>query len=137
MKKIKLLIVLLLTLVLSSCATIMTGTSSPLSINSNVRDSKIYVDGVYNGNAPIMVNLQTKRDHVIKIEAEGYEPYMAVVRNKASGWVWGNLFFGIGGVVGLVIDFASGGLYVLEEDTITGNLYKTSVGTLTKDSSIN
>jgi uncharacterized protein YceK len=135
MKKIKLLIVLLLTLVLSSCATIMTGTSSPLSINSNVRDSKIYVDGVYSGNAPIMVNLKTKRDHVIKIEAEGYEPYMTVIKNKASGWVWGNLFFG--GVVGLVIDFASGGLYVLEEDTITGNLYKTSVGTLKKDSSIN
>jgi predicted small secreted protein len=130
MKKLIVLLVLAVSIFLNGCATIMTGTSQPISINSNVNGAKVYVDGFLKGETPLSFDLSTRSHHTIKIEAEGYSPYVEVVRKKASGWVWGNVF--IGGLIGLGVDMISGGLYVLEKDTVNGNLVQTQVGTLVK-----
>ena len=129
MKKVIVLLILV-SIFLNGCATIMTGTSQPVSINSNVEGAKVYVDGFFKGETPVSFDLSTKAHHTIKIEAEGYSPYVETIRKKASGWVWGNVF--IGGLIGLGVDMISGGLYVLEKDSINGTLTQTKVDTLVK-----
>lgn len=122
---------ILLTVCLTGCATIMTGTNHSLTINSNVEGVKVYIDEIYRGSTPIRLDLSTEEKvYTIKIEAEGFVPYIEVVQRKASGWVWGNIF--LGGFIGLGIDMITGGLYVYEKDNITGNLVRSPVGTLEK-----
>lgn len=123
MKKCITAILLASALGLTGCSTIMTGTSQPFTVNSNVPKAKVWVDGGYVGEAPIVLSeLSTKKDHVIRIEAEGYNPVTEVIKREASGWVWGNIF--LGGIIGLGVDMATGGLYIFEKDNITGNLTK-------------
>ncbi|MGL5100360.1 MAG: PEGA domain-containing protein [Fusobacteriaceae bacterium] len=130
MKKLSMVLLLGLTILLTGCATIMTGTSQRVAVNSSVSNAKVYVDGSLRGEAPIILDLATKKDYTIKIEAEGYAPYTEVLRNKASGWVWGNIF--LGGIIGLGVDMITGGLYVLEKDTINGQFYQREVAHLDK-----
>lgn len=128
MKKI-LLIAILSSFLLSGCSTIMNGTSHSLTVNSSVQHAKVYVNEIYKGETPISLDLPTdEKTYTIKIEADGYIPYIEVLQRKASGWVWGNIF--LGGLIGLGVDMATGGLYVYEKDNVTGNLTKVTVDTL-------
>ncbi|MGL5577910.1 MAG: PEGA domain-containing protein [Fusobacteriaceae bacterium] len=128
MKKTMLFFTMILCLIFTGCSTIMTGTTQSLSINSNVNGAKVYVDGSYRGEAPLILDLTTKKDYTIKIEAEGYVSYTEIIKKKASGWVWGNVF--LGGLIGLGVDLATGGLYVFEKDNINGNLSPIKVAQL-------
>lgn len=123
MKKIIKTVILISLLGLGGCATIMTGTSQPFTVNSNIHKAKVYIDGKYAGETPLALEkLSTKKNHTIRIEADGYMPVTEVVKKEASGWVWGNIF--LGGLIGLGVDMATGGLYVFEKDNMTGNLTK-------------
>ena len=131
MKKILLMLVVLSALLMSSCSTLMNGTTHSLTVNSNVQHAKVYVNEIYKGETPISLDLATnKKTYTIRIEADGYIPYTEVIQRKASGWVWGNIF--LGGLIGLGVDMATGGLYIYEKDNITGNLNKVIVGKLEK-----
>lgn len=60
--------------------------------------------------------------HVVRIELDGYEPFAATITSSVSGWVVGNLVFG--GVIGLVVDASTGGMYCLSPDQIHAILIK-------------
>lgn len=123
MKKIINIAVLVSLLGLGGCATIMTGTSQPFTVNSNIHKAKVYIDGKYAGETPLALEkLSTKKNHTIRIEAEGYMPVTEVVKKEASGWVWGNIF--LGGLIGLAVDMGTGGLYIFEKDNVNGNLVR-------------
>lgn len=123
MKKIINIAILVSLLGLGGCATIMTGTSQPFTVNSNIHKAKVYIDDKYVGETPLALEkLSTKKNHIIRIEADGYMPVTEVIKKETSGWVWGNIL--LGGLIGLGIDMATGGLYVFEKDNITGNLVK-------------
>lgn len=128
MKKSLCLLIIAISLLFTSCATIMTGTDQKLSFNSNVPNAKVYIDGQYRGTTPIILSLKTKDSHDIRIEAPGFAPYSNVIQKKVTGWVWGNILFG--GIIGVGIDVITGGLYVFNQDNITGSLVKVPVGQL-------
>lgn len=131
MKKIFVLLGILSALSLTGCSTIMNGTTHNLSVNSNVQNAKVYINGVYKGETPISLTLPTnEKVYTVKIEADGYIPYTEVLQRKASGWAWGNVL--LGGIIGLGIDMATGGLYIYDKDNITGDLNKVQVGKLKK-----
>lgn len=123
MRKVINIAVLVSLLGLGGCATIMTGTSQPFTVNSNIHKAKVYIDGKYAGETPLTLEkLSTKKNHTIRIEADGYIPVTEVIKKETSGWVWGNIL--LGGLIGLGVDMATGGLYVFEKDNMTGNLIK-------------
>lgn len=124
----KFLLFLILGIFATGCSTIMTGTSESLSINSNIQSAKVYVNGDFRGQTPLNIELSTKKDYSIRIEADGYIPYTENIKKKASGWVWGNIF--LGGLIGLGVDLATGGLYVFDKENINGNLSPIKVGNL-------
>lgn len=53
---------------------------------------------------------------------QGYEPYELALNQTVSGWLAGNIVFG--GIIGLVVDAMTGGMYKLEPNQITANLTK-------------
>ena len=111
--------------ILPSCASIMLGTTQDIGISSSPSRAKVTINGVPKGLTPVSINLKRKKKHMISLELSGYEPYEMVLTKSVSGWVWGNIIFV--GIIGLVVDAASGGLYVLEPKNIRANLIKKSI----------
>ena len=111
MKKIRLFLYAIASMLMfSSCATIITGTTS-----------KVTVDGDVNEPVTITTSFQTYEDvelpqvvkisrkaidgQRIQIESEHYKFKDVVLRKSINGWAWGNIL--IGGLIGLGIDLST------------------------------
>jgi len=113
--------------VLSSCASIMHGTSQDIGISSSPTGAKVTIDNQQGANTPYVAKLSRKDNHIVKIDLEGYQPAELTLTKSTSGWVWGNIVFG--GLIGLAVDAISGGLYNLNPEQLQATLAqsKTSV----------
>ncbi|MDR0970925.1 MAG: PEGA domain-containing protein [Bacteroidales bacterium] len=130
MKKI---ICLVAIVIFSSCATIVSDSSYPLSINSEPNGATVTIKDRYNieifkGITPTQLNLDAscgffqKARYIITIEKEGYQTTTIPIGATLDGWYFGNIFFG--GVIGfLIIDPASGAMYKLETKSINQTLF--------------
>ncbi len=118
-------LILLGIVVLVGCATIMHGTRQDIGLSSSPTGASITVDGNPFGKTPAIVRLSRGRGHIISIYADGYLPFEITLTKHVSGWVWGNLVFG--GLIGLVVDAASGGLYYLSPEQVYAKLSKKEV----------
>ncbi len=100
---------------LSACATIFTGTSQQIAVDSNPEGASCDVTqgGVTVAHVPSTPDVV----HVARGSSEiemtcskpGYRSERVTELSGANGWVFGNLV--IGGIVGVVIDFSSGAAY--------------------------
>jgi len=111
---------MILTVILAGCGTIMQGTSQEVGISSTPSEATVSVNGQQMGTTPAVLDLKRKSTHFIKIELEGYQLFETTLTRKTSGWVWGNLVFG--GIPGLVVDAAAGGMYKLTPEQITADM---------------
>lgn len=116
---------LLAALLLASCATIIHGTRQDISFSSTPSGAKVYINGMDKGSTPVIVNLERKNTYVVKIQIDGYIPYETNIIKKVDGWIAGNIIFG--GLIGLVIDAASGGMYKLSPEQIASELKNSTV----------
>jgi len=120
MKKSILMGLLCIGILSASCATIMLSTSQEVGISSNPAGAKVTNNGVEAGKTPVVLDLKRKNNYKIKIELEGYQPYEIALVKKMSGWVFGNIIFG--GIPGLIVDLATGALYVLKPEQVMAEL---------------
>lgn len=107
-------------MLLAGCGTIMQGTTQEIGISSTPSQAIVKVNGQQMGTTPAVLDLKRKRTHFIQIKLDGYQLFETTLTRKTSGWVWGNLVFG--GLPGLVIDAAAGGMYKLTPDQITADM---------------
>lgn len=107
---------------LASCATIMHGTTQDVGISSTPSSAQVTVDNIALGTTPVISKMKRGDNHIVKIELQGFLPFEATLTKKTSGWVWGNIVFG--GLIGLVVDASTGGLYNLTPEQIAGQLAK-------------
>jgi hypothetical protein len=112
--------IIIISLFMISCGTIMQGTTQEVGISSNPSDARVTINGVSKGNTPMILDLKRKDTHMIKIELEGFETYETSLTRKTSGWVWGNIVFG--GIIGLAVDASAGGMYKLTPEQISAEL---------------
>lgn len=110
-------------LALGGCATIMQGTTQAVGVSSNPTGARIRVNGMEHGITPAVLQLKRKDNHVVAIDLEGYQPFSATFTRSVSGWVVGNILFG--GLIGLVVDAATGGLYKLSPEQVAATLGQT------------
>lgn len=115
--KIHIASLLLLTFILTNCGTIMQGSKQQVGISSNPSNADVSINGQSKGTTPVSVDLKRKDSHMIRLELAGYEPYETTLTRKTSGWVWGNIVFG--GLIGLAVDAAAGGMYKLTPEQIS------------------
>ena len=90
------------------CATITKGTSQQISITSNVDGATLYLDGLVIGTTPYYGEVP-KNKKELKVEKEGYRTVTIVLSKTLEGMFWGNII--LGGTLGSITDFATGGAY--------------------------
>ena len=102
------------------CATIMHGTTQEIGISSSPTGASVIINNESRGNTPLVVELSRKKSHTIRIEMTNYEPFEITTTKSVSNWVWGNIVFG--GLIGLIVDASTGGLYKLSPEQIEATL---------------
>ncbi|MFZ1518787.1 MAG: PEGA domain-containing protein [Ignavibacteriaceae bacterium] len=112
MKKVSIFITIImmvsLSIYLTSCATIATGTTQLVTITSNVDDAEIKLDGLFIGKTPFTGEIK-KDGKLLTIEKEGYKTHQIALSTTMEGLFWGNII--IGGTLGSITDFATGAAY--------------------------
>ena len=121
MKKLLLFVsIIALSALLSSCATLLNTTTQDIEVKSTPSGAKITIDNKKFGNTPQIVNIERKKDHIVKFELDGYQIYETQITTKISFWFWGNIVNGI--IPGMVIDYLTGSLNTLLPDNLDAQL---------------
>lgn len=117
-------------LMTTGCATVIRGTQQVITVNSDppgakvsVRDSK---GRTYDASTPGSVKLPRKDEGItVVISKEGYQSAsLGLTRRTAVGWtIFGNILLA-GGIIGLLVDFATGAARQLEPTAISLSLTK-------------
>jgi len=99
----------------SGCATIIHGRSQDVALASTPAGATVKVDGVQT-TTPGTITLKRKEDHDAVFTREGFPDRQVKIESKGSWWMLGNLLFG--GIIGLIVDLATGGGYKLVPESI-------------------
>lgn len=109
-----------LSFLFSGCATLLNTTTEEIEIKSTPSGARVTIDNRKFGLTPQIVNIERKKDHMIKLELEGYQTYETMVTTKISFWFWGNVCNGF--VPGMIIDFFTGSMNTLVPDAVDAQL---------------
>jgi hypothetical protein len=130
-------------LLLTGCASIVSKTSWPITINSSPSEAKISIKDkkgieIYTGSTPATLKLKSgagffsKARYQVTFEKAGFEKKVVPVEFKLNGWYWGNIIFG--GPLGLlIIDPVSGAMFKLETEFLNETLTKSVASVDTKE----
>ena len=113
---------LALTLLASSCATIVSGSKQNVKFSSNPSTATIFIDEVEVGKTPFEIKLARKSEHSVMLKLDGYQTYETKLTKKFNGWYIGNIL--IGGIIGLIIDPITGAMYNLSPDQVNAQMNK-------------
>jgi hypothetical protein len=69
MKKIT---IALFVILLSGCASIISGTNQDITFDSNPQGAKVYMNGMIMGTTPFTFNAKKNKFHTLRVEKEGY-----------------------------------------------------------------
>lgn len=115
----RILAALLVAALLTGCASIIHGSRQDVRVMSSPSGAVVRVN--LNNQAtttPGVLTLNRKEiGYVLTFEKQGYKPVEISLRRTVDGWLFGNILFG--GLVGIVIDFASGSAYKLTPDEVS------------------
>ena len=70
MKKALLLVAVLM---MTSCATLFTGTKEMITVTSNVDNATVKFDGINMGSIPLVTKVKKSFDGMVSVEADGYK----------------------------------------------------------------
>lgn len=98
-------------LALCACATIVHGGHEKLTFGTTPPGARVFIDDTAMGTTPTTITFSRKKEHLLRIELEGYKPYTLRITRHTSDWVWANLL--VGGVIGVAIDAGTGAMYKL------------------------
>ncbi len=104
--KLSLVILFLLALCTSGCATIIHGKYQTVPVSSNPIGAQVRSSSGQTCISPCELILLRDNEYVLVASLEGYEPQQQNLGKDTSGWFWANII--AGGIIGGVIDKASG-----------------------------
>ncbi len=120
----------------SGCASIVSKSTYPLSINSSPSNARVSITNeegteIYLGNTPATVELKagakffSKAKYQVKFSSLGYDDKIVPITSKIDGWYFANLL--LGGVIGmLIIDPATGAMWKIETKFLNETLSKST-----------
>lgn len=91
---------------LSGCATILSGTDQPVTIQSSPDGADVIMNGVVMGKTPFTANIKRDNNTMLTIEKDGFQSETQLMNTQLNSMFWGNILFG--GVLGSTTDAASG-----------------------------
>ena len=123
-------LMLAIAMALSSCSTVLNTTTQEVEIMTNPENAKITVDGKKFGTTPQIINIERGSNHIIKLEADGYDSYETQITRRISFWFWANALNGF--LPGMIIDMFTGAMNNLLPGKINVELTQTPVKPLKK-----
>jgi hypothetical protein len=111
-----------LILLISGCSTIINGKTQTVSINSNVRDADVVVNGMTVGRTPYSGPIARGDKTVVTVSKDGYLSKSITLSTDFEPVFWGNIIFG--GVLGSTTDAATGSMYKYSPNTLQIDLEK-------------
>ena len=124
----KTFVICILALFIVGCATIVSKTKWPITINSNPSGAKIEItdkngNSIFTGTTPATLKLKSSagffipQSYTIKLSMDNYNEKTITINSTINGWYLGNLLFG--GLLGLlIIDPLTGAMYRIDKDII-------------------
>jgi len=107
---------------LFGCATVFHNPSHPINVNSDPGGAKIYIDGIYVGETPVVYKVDGRKTHEIEFRKEGYKSKAYHLENfVGGGWVVLDIVFGL---VPVIVDAATGQWFYPSEDNVKVALEK-------------
>tara|TARA_Y100000766_G_scaffold219565_1_gene191491 strand:+ start:122 stop:613 length:492 start_codon:yes stop_codon:yes gene_type:complete len=112
-------------LTLSGCASIVSDSQYPVSIQSSPQGADFKVTNshgvvIHQGTTPATVTLESgdgyfkKARYNLEFSKEGYQEQRQSMQSELDGWYWGNILFG--GLIGwFFVDPVTGAMYKLPE----------------------
>lgn len=118
----KALVMLVVSLHFASCATLFKGTTQEVHFNSSPQKARVIVNGVDMGETPVALKLESKKTYTIEFRAEGFKSKSHTISNHVgAGWI---ILDVLAGLVGVIIDAATGAWYSLDQTNIDAVLEK-------------
>lgn len=133
MKRVQILCAIAFCLMISGCASIISGRSADVAFDSNPRGAHVVVHDnkgreVAALNTPGVVSLKRNRNYFLParytatIEAPGYSPSEVPLRSTVNPWIVGNVLFGFAGIPALIVDNATGAAWKPSQSEIHSQL---------------
>ena len=129
----KAIVLLLLVSILHlNCATIVSKSSYPVSIDTNPTGAQVSITDkkgkeIFKGTSPATVKLKagagyfSRAEYQVRLSSPGFDEKIVPVTFKLNGWYLGNIL--IGGLIGmLIVDPASGAMWRIDNND---NIYET------------
>lgn len=120
MKKEIIFVTVLILLITTSCATIVSGTKQNVKFSSNPSSATVFIDEVEMGKTPFEIRLSRTNEHSVMIKLDGYQTYETKLTKSFNAWYLGNIVFG--GIIGLVVDASTGAIYNLTPSEINAEM---------------
>lgn len=93
------------------CASVLSGASQTIEINSNVPGVGVYENGQYLGSTPLRLVIARQAKKELSFERKGFVTRTLTLKTKTNGNVWWNLPFTVLGLTGISTDYGSGAVY--------------------------
>ncbi len=113
---------LALVFLMSSCATIVSGSKQRVQFSSNPNAATLFIDEVEVGKTPFEIKLARKSEHTVWLKLDGYQTYETKLTKKFNAWYLGNIL--LGGLIGIIIDPITGAMYNLSPSEINAQINK-------------
>ena len=106
MKKLITTILLISFIYLNGCATIFSGSTEDISLESDPPKAKVLLNGSSMGKTPLKLNLQKGKSYIIEFIKEGYEnKTLNMSYSLGAGWLILDI---LSGLIGIIVDAATG-----------------------------
>jgi hypothetical protein len=108
---------------LSGCATILKDSTHPITVNSNVDDAEVLVNGTKIGETPFIGRIQRgKNPATLVVRKDGYRSKSVILDSEVEPVFWVNILSG--GVLGSTTDYASENMWKYAPQTLNIDLEK-------------
>jgi hypothetical protein len=94
---------------LTGCASIIKGSKQTVTIDSNVKDAEIYLDGALVGKTPYTGELKRGSGKTMMLKKAGYQTKTMTLSTSVEPIFFGNIISG--GALGSTTDLATGSMY--------------------------
>ena len=100
------------------CATVVHGSRQNIDFDSTPPGAIITLDDGKTYTTPSQIRLERRRDYLITISKDGFQPLIVPVESVPSAFVAGNAVFGLLGVAAAGLDVVGGGAWSLCPDNV-------------------
>ncbi len=111
---------MIVVLLLGSCATIIKGSTERVNFGSDPSGSKVYVNGQLMGSTPLELKLQSKQSYTIEFRKEGFQNKTVLIANSVGvGWIILDVVLGF---IPVIVDAITGDWMYLDQTNVNAAL---------------